>query len=119
VGHLAIRQLGVALGVGVFAGNLEGTFVVPPGDVAPIGFVIFKELTIELQILTESDQNLGCTNTFLGRDTLVPLGLPEMECSDTVRDIKNGTLFCTSILKLDTSKLSVFISRHEVNTTLL
>ena len=43
VGHLTFGEVSLALGVSVLATGLECALVLPPGHVAPVGFVVFKE----------------------------------------------------------------------------
>jgi hypothetical protein len=51
---LTISEVSITLGVSVLAALLEGTLVTPPGDVSPIWLIVFKELAIVFEVLSQS-----------------------------------------------------------------
>ena len=71
----------------------ERNFVVPPHDIAPVRFVIFLKLGIELQIFSDSHDDVVWGNTrVVSISSLVPLAFTEVEGADTKSHINDGTL---------------------------
>ena len=59
VGEMASSDLGIAVVVLVLTASLhERNFVVPPHDIAPIRLVVFLELGIELQVLSDAHHDV-------------------------------------------------------------
>lgn len=81
---LLVGQTSFALGVGVFAAGLERTLVFPPGNISPVGLKIFQEFLVVFQVLSESNEDLFSADAILSCNSLVPLGLAEMESAHSI-----------------------------------
>lgn len=117
---MALRDSNLALSISVLATADIGAFVVPPADLFPVRLVVFEELSIVLEVLTNSEHYLISRNSRLfSRDALVPLAFTVMESSDGASNIDDGTLFSLFVFQLDSSEFGILIAWHEVDTTLL
>ena len=93
-------------------------FVVPPHDITPVRLVVFFELCIKLKILSDAHYDVVWGDARVSLVTaLVPFAFTEVEGTHTKGYIDNSTLFCSLVLDLDTSKLCVFISWHQQDST--
>lgn len=121
VGHLARRDLSVTsfLVFVLFAALNEADFVLPPHDVLPVWLKIFVELCIELEVFSNSEQDVVARHAGIFRVVcLVPATVSEVEGTHAQGDVVNGSVFSVAVLNMDASLLSVLIARHKQNATL-
>uniref|UniRef100_A0A7S3MNL8 Uncharacterized protein n=1 Tax=Favella ehrenbergii TaxID=182087 RepID=A0A7S3MNL8_9SPIT len=97
----------------------EGNLVVPPHDVAPVRLVVFLELGIELQVLSDAHHDVLGGHSWVSLvAALVPLALTEVEGAHAESNIDNCALFRSSVLELDAGKLGVLVSGQEQDAAL-
>lgn len=70
----------------------ECAFVGPPVNIAPVGLVVFEELTIELEVLSDLDHDV------VGLDIFVPSARTEGEGSHCCCNIHDASLLCAEFL---------------------
>ena len=94
VSEVSCSDLSIAvLILTLFTAFYERDLIIPPHDIAPVRFVIFLELGIELQIFSDSHDDVVWGNTrIVSISSLVPLAFTEVEGADTKSHINDGTL---------------------------
>lgn len=97
----------------------EGDFVGPPHHVAPVRLVVFLEILVKLQVLTNAHHNVLRRHAWVGWvPTLVPLALTEVECSYTERNINDRFLFSSLGFYLNACQLGVLVPGHQKDAAL-
>ena len=82
----------------------EADLVRPEHKVAPVGLMVFEELTIELKILSDLDSDV------LGVNGCVPLARAKGEGTHSTCNIIDGTLFSMKVFNLNVSLSCVLIA---------
>ena len=116
---MTLRNPNIALFISLLRSFNERHFVAPPHDLSPVRLLIFSKSLVVLQIFTNPEYNCVCSNAWnLCIFPLVPFAAPIMECSHRAGDINDRTLLCVSVFLFDSSELSIFIARHQMNSAL-
>lgn len=107
-GHKALSfmagdQTDICLFIEVTAAD-EGAFIGPVHKVFPVRFVVFEELTIKLEVLSDLNNNI------ISLDAGIPSAGAEGECTHCHRDVVDCSFFSMDFLEFDVSKLGILVS---------
>lgn len=120
MGEGSFRDLSIAATFHVIAAAFDkGDFVVPPHDVAPVNFVVFLELLIELQVLTDAHNDVLRRHTWVGLvSALIPLAVLEVEGAHAQSHVDDCSFLGRLVFNFDTSQLCVLVSGHQKDSAL-
>lgn len=100
---MAGDQTDICLFIEVTAAD-EGAFIGPVHKVFPVRFVVLEEFTIELEILSDLNNNIFCL------DAGIPSARAESKCTYCHREVIDCSFLSMEVLEFNVSKLSILVS---------
>lgn len=112
MGYLTVLDLWIKLLVTVLGFDITD-FVVPPHHGLPVRFVIFKENSVVVRVLSKSNHNVLWISILGLLDTL------ESEYLQGLGDIEDSSLLSSFILKVDAASFAISVFWNHVDSTFL